>query len=847
MVNSKPLPQPFLLLTERYSPYIKYIIFIALFFVLVTGTSGCVTLADPEASQEYTADRIGVVDVQTSLGQSFFSRRPNLNAITLWLTSPSGQVNTTNGLVKKTIKVELFHSPIDINPVFSTFITAPASASNAQISINIAGIKEPAGQSYYLLLSTSTGPFFMNGRLEDAYPQGQAYINTSPINADIAFRLSYDYDPAALLQDIKSFLSNSWLIIPLLTLLWLPGWLLLELSGLRNHFDLGEQTAISIGISLALVPVIMLWTTVLKLNWSRQAVLFVTGFLIAILIFRFVYLYLGSRKNKLTTNGTQTGIKTSRREDLTRLFSNQAILLVLIFLISLVVRLVMIRDLATPAWVDAVHHALITRLILINGAFPSSYLPYLDISPSSYHPGFHSIAASFVWLTNLDLPHSLLILGQVLNALSIFSVYLVTKTITRNSTAGIFAAIITGFLSPMPAYYTSWSRYTELTGLLLLPVVLALFQIWLDGDVEKKSGWILGLSAVTAAGLFMIHYRVLAFLACLVFAYVIYRITFGRGHNRVKITRIVLFIIVMAIASIVLVIPWFIPTLQSTLIPRLNTPDTGPSGPFQDFSWPYLTAALGKQALVLAGLGLLWSVIKQRSIAFILTLWLLILFLLANLDVFKLPGSGLITNLSVEIFLFIPISILGGYFLSQLLITWKELIPYRFIILFNILLFIIFGSIPYIGSKQLVAILNPITILSRQPDLSAMEWVSEHIPENQTIVINPFAWGYGLYAGNDGGYWIEPLTGRLTLPPPVLYGLTTSASEISQLSQDIISASNNPAALRDLLISRDLHYIFIGARGGFIPPQKLASSGLFELLYHQDGVWILSVKPVNAK
>jgi hypothetical protein len=843
MANSKPLTQPFHLLTESNSLYIKYNALIILFFLLITGTSGCVTLDDPEASQEYTADRIGVVDAQTSLGQSFFSRRPNLNAITFWLTSPSGQVNTTNGFEKKTIKVDLFLSPNDINPVFSTYITTPASASNAQISINVTGLKEPAGQSYYLLLSTNTGPFYINGRLEDAYPLGQAFINASPINADIAFRLSYDYDPAALLQDIKSYLSNSWLIIPLLTLLWLPGWLLFEFSGLRTHFDLSEQTAISVGISLALVPVIMLWTTVLKLNWSRQAVLFVAGFLIAIFIFRFVYIYLISRRNKLLLNGTQSGIKTAWRERLTCLFSNHAILLVLIFLISLVVRLVMVRDLATPAWVDAVHHALITRLILINGAYPSNYLPYLDFSPSSYHPGFHSIAASFVWLTKIDLPHSLLILGQVLNAFSVFSVYLVTKTITRNSAAGIFAAFITGFLSPMPAYYTSWSRYTELTGLLLLPVVLALFQIWLDGDVEKKSGWILGLGAVTTAGLFMIHYRVLAFLACLVFAYVIYRLTFGRIYNRVKITWIVMFLIVMAIVSIVLVIPWFIPTVKSTLIPRLNSPVTGPSGLFQDFSWPYLTAALGKQALVLACLGLLWSVIKQRSIAFILTLWLLILFLLANLDVFKLPGSGLITNLSVEIFLFIPISILGGYFLGQLLVSWKELIPYRFIILSNILLFIIFGSIAYIGSRQLVAILNPITILSRQADLPAMEWVTEHIPENETIVINPFAWGYGLYAGNDGGYWIEPLTGRLTLPPPVLYGLSTSASEISQLSQGIISASNNPAELRDLLVSQDLHYIFIGARGGVIPPEKLASSGLFELLYHQDGVWILSVKP----
>jgi hypothetical protein len=843
MVRNNPYFQHSDLIPTKNSSHIKYFALIILLLFLIIATSGCVTLSDPEASQEYSADTVGVLDAQTSMGQSFISRRPNTNGITLWMATVTLPTNVTSNSLNNTIRVRLFNSPDDINPIFSTYITLPASANNTQISIDIPRLKGAAGQSYYLLLTTDAGSYHIKGRLEDAYPSGQAYTNSTPINADIEFRLSYDYGPTELLDDLKSYLSNSWLIIPLLTLLWLPGWLLLDISGLRRNFDLGEQTAISIGISLALIPVVMLWTTVLKLVWSREAVLFVAGFLIALFIVRLVYLSIISRRNKHPSSIVEPGPKPTWRQRVPALFSNPSILIVLIFLVSLVVRLVMVRDLATPAWVDAIHHALITRLILINGAYPSTYLPYLDFSPSMYHPGFHSIAASFVWLTNLDLSKSLLILGQVLNALCVFSVYLITKTLTRSSTAGIIAAFITGFLTPMPAYYTSWSRYTELTGLLLLPVVLALFQSWLDGEADKKSGWIIGLGALVAAGLFMIHYRVLAFLACLLLVFVIYRIAFGRGQNHVTTGRIVMFVISIAFVSIVLVVPWFVPTLTSTLLPRLNAPVSGPSGAFQDFSLPYLTSALGMQALVLAGLGLLWSIIKHRSIAFILTLWFFLLFLLANLDFLKLPGSGLISNISVEIILFIPISILGGYFIDQLLLSWKELVPNRFISLSYVFVFILFGFVAYLGSKQLVSILNPITILSRQADLPAIEWVSEHIPNDETIVINPFAWGYSLYAGNDGGYWIEPLSGRLTIPPPVLYGLDQHAGEISQLSQEIIASSSDPAEMRDLLISQNLHYIFTGAKGGVIPPEKLASSGLFSLLYHQDGVWILSVKP----
>jgi hypothetical protein len=351
------------------------------------------------------------------------------------------------------------------------------------------------------------------------------------------------------------------------------------------------------------------------------------------------------------------------------------------------------------------------------------------------------------------------------------------------------------------------------------------------------------LGAIAAGGLLMIHYRVVAFLACLILAYFVYHLAFERQFNHNKPASVVLFIISMALLSIVFVLPWIIPMLKTAVLPRLSTPVTGSVGPFADFSWPYLTSALGKQAIALAGLGLLWSAIKKRRIAFVITLWVLLLFVLANLDVLKLPGSGLITNISVEIILFIPISILGGYLIDQVAINWKELIPTRFNNLVYIILIILLSFAAYVGSKQLVAILNPVTLLSRQADLPAIQWVSEQIPENETIVINPFAWGYGLYAGYDGGYWLEPLSGRLTLPPPVLYGLGDGSREINQLTQQIISSSADPPALRDFMLTHDLHYIYTGARGGVIPPEKLASSGLFTLLYHQDGVWILVVKP----
>jgi hypothetical protein len=367
--------------------------------------------------------------------------------------------------------------------------------------------------------------------------------------------------------------------------------------------------------------------------------------------------------------------------------------------------------------------------------------------------------------------------------------------------------------------------------------------LWLDEKLKGKTIWIILLGAIAGGGLFMIHYRVLVFLVVLIISYVLIQIIPKKQSRQAKPARVLLFVLSMAFLAMILVFPWLIQTLKEILIPKVNLQVTASVSFFQDFSWPFLTSALGKQAMVVAGLGLLWSLIKRRSFSFIISLWVLLIFLLANLDALKLPGGGLITNLSVEIMLFIPISILAGYMIDQILSHWMVLIPKRLIIPSIVLIYLLFGFIAYSGARQLIPIINPVTILSRNADLSAIEWVSRHIPENETIVINPFSWGYGIYAGNDGGYWIEPLTGKLTLTPPVLYGLGSGIKEINQQSQQVWSLSPDPAKLWEYLTSQHMHYVYIGARGGVIPPEKLASSGLFDVLYHQAGVWIFSIKP----
>jgi hypothetical protein len=132
----------------------------------------------------------------------------------------------------------------------------------------------------------------------------------------------------------------------------------------------------------------------------------------------------------------------------------------------------------------------------------------------------------------------------------------------------------------------------------------------------------------------------------------------------------------------------------------------------------------------------------------------------------------------------------------------------------------------------------------RQADRPALEWIETNLPDNETVLINPFLWGYGIYAGQDGGYWITPLAGRKTLPPPNLYsmGNPQDIENISRSCQLVLDKGKDPAALHELMRLQGVRYIYSGRRGGVLSPKALQESTLFNLVYAQDGVWIFEAR-----
>jgi hypothetical protein len=675
------------------------------------------------------------------------------------------------------------------------------------------------------------------GRGEDAYASGTAYRDGAPIDADLAFRLSYDYGWAAAWGDLAGALRQVWLIFPLLAVLLLPGWFLLSVipnTAGEKDGDSSQWLALASGLSLALVPLLMAWTSLLNLPWSRPWILFVLGVMTAVVLWRIPW-----------------GKRHHFRIDLYDLA------LLGIFLGALFVRWIMVRDLASPAWVDSIHHGMLTHLIQDHGGYPANYLPYLDIDGARYHPGFHALLATYLWLSGQDLQTGMLFFGQVLNALSVYAVYLITVTLTHERRAGIIAAAITAFFSPMPAYYASWGRYTELAGLLILPSAFAWVRASTHRTAGRKIPWgSMALAAIAAAGLFLVHYRVIAFFGCLLLAYfagqaILQAIKYLRTQQilrlhetEVDFKRVAGLIALIAVASLAFLLPWLPSTLSQLIFPKAALWGGSEGALFNGFAWSFLVTAQGTTTLYLAGLGFFLGLARKSLVSLTNLIWVALLFLLSNLNLLGWMRS-FINNLSVEIMLFIPISALGGFLIGDGTRLAQRFLPKSWVkFVLGCLAGLAILACGFAG-RQLVTILNPITFLARLADRPSLAWIEANIPQDETILVNPFNWGYGIYAGNDGGYWITPVTGRKTIPPPVLYGMDNNLERIRRINrfcQQVIDNAQNASHLHSMLLEQGIRYIYIGARGGILSPRLLQDSGFFQVDYHQGTTWVFQVK-----
>lgn len=785
--------------------------------LLALALTGCVARFDPDTMQPQAEVEAPPVYGTHTAGQTFIAARPNLCAIKLAWQEPTGIAG----------------------PVVLHLRSDPASATDlARVEISAGGqpaaywrfppIPDSRGREFYLLVeaprTTADHPLRLRGVAHDVYTPGSAYADGLLWPGDLTFRAFYDYDLPMLLEDLSRGLGEVWLLLPAAALFWAPGFLLLQCwPAARRRFDGWEQVALALGLSLAVVPLLLLWITLLggALRVATARVLFGGCGVAAVVV-------AGAR---LRHHASRSTFHASRS-------TFHASLVALVLGAGLAVRLLAVRDLSLPAWVDSVHHTMVARIIAESGRVPASYEPYIAVQDAIYHYGFHASVAGFTWLSGKALPQAMLLVGQVFNVAMALQVYLLARWLTRRWWTAFFAALIVALLSTMPAYYVSWGRYTQLSGLLILPVA-SILTIEAAGQRDRRAA-ALGLLAL--AGLILTHYRVFAFYVCFVAAWWLVELASHPRAWRIRLRELGWYV-ALALVTLAVLMPWILDVAAGLWLRAFIRWGSLPSPAYRDFSWGYVSAGFDRYMLTVGALSAVVALVERHRFSGVLLLWMGALFIITNPSLLGLPGEGLVNNVAMLIAWFIPLAIWCGFLGDELLSSWLAALKGKWRTACYLLVTGVLVILSVAGVRRQITIVNPDCVLTIQADVEALAWIESHIPAGSRFLINARPWYKRTYIGTDGGYWITPLTQRTTTTPPALYPLGSSDEvlRVKEFNQQVEALAADAAGLWALLRREGVDYVYVGALGGPLDLEALRADPGFRLLYTGGRVHVFEV------
>ena len=511
------------------------------------------------------------------------------------------------------------------------------------------------------------------------------------------------------------------------------------------------------------------------------------------------------------------------------------IFLLLLLATGLAVRLLAVRDIVFPPWVDSVRHGLITAVMSQSGQTitTTGYAPYLPVDRFPYHFGFHTISSSLVLLTNWEIPRLLLGLGQLLNALLPLTVYTGGWLLTRQRRAGLLAAFLVAIPLFFPAYYATWGRYTQLTAMLLLPVLLGLTWRLVRGARRWHSDW--WLVGLLATGLFLIHFRVFVFY--MPFAGLVWLWSRGRNGR---------FLWLAAGASLLLLTPQLLYLLQNSkpeqrLSTRLPGYTAFPTA-YYEAGWDQFFLWLAGGLLLLVLLSWLWRYRTWTAVPLLLAVWTgVILFALSG-DYLGFPSINLVNLNSYYITTFLPLALVLGSVGNQFWRwLWRQAEP--IVVAGLLLLAPLATAITLFGLQQQITILNEQTILAQPADAEALAWLHANLPGDAMIAVNSWLWLGNTWSGQDGGAWIVPLTSRQTTTPPADYIYSRTLVDFVNPFNEAATAVQDwrtPEAA-DWLREQGITHIFIGIRGDLLDPAELLQNPGVELIYGRNGTFVFEL------
>mgnify|MGYP007061387913 FL=1 len=610
-----------------------------------------------------------------------------------------------------------------------------------------------------------------------------------------------------------------------------PGYALLVLLAPCKNWDFVERLCAASGLSIIVAPFLLYGSTYIGTKLTPLSLVIILLLMACVCIWDWWRRVIAWRRaeKKATPLGSW--------------------LLLGIFVLTLGTRIWIVRDVTYPLWTDSYHHTIITELIADLGKIPSSYRPYVPVDYFTYHFGFHTLSAYFHWLSGIPVPRSVVLVGQILNALVVPTGYVLIRRLFEKRSTGVIAALVTGLLSHMPTFFVNWGRYPQLTGQILLPVLMAFTLDVVNGEKPCKRKLL--LLGIGIAGLFLVHIRVFLFycmFAALVFIF--QWVALWRSHQSARMRSLFLKPVYLGVIMLIVLLPWLWRFLQGYGAAVIQEVQQGyqPQRDYFYFRWQtqYLTdLGMRLDLLLLAGLGIVWGFFKHEKRVYLIFAWVCMLFCAANS--YLLNITPLISNVIVIIALYLPCAVLIDYVVTELAYVIRNLVQTRLALrrFLRHATAIAFVGLCVWGMIYQTKLLAPENNFVYAEDMQAMHWIQANIPDDALFYVSVHFWTPIVAHGLDAGYWLSYLTGRETIMPSEVYssdGNPEYIAFINNRARDLLEAET-PEALWQIMAKYGVTHVYIGYRKTYLNSDfLLGAPEYFEPLYALHGVWIFELK-----
>lgn len=803
--------------------------------LLVTVSAGCSPLVDSDQSV-VQPDLTLQLRPDHDVGQTFVAHHGGLREVRVRMSS--------SAMSEGEIVFYLRSAPESSVNLRTVTLSASQLPVSGEARFSFPPLQDSHGAHYYAVWTLAApediGSVEIAAGPADTYLNGAAYANHQPREAQLAFGLAYG--PFFVGLDLLSATVKwaGWLLCCAL-LFALLGYVLLRSLGVIEGLTPGTVLGLSVGIGLSIYPVLLVWSDAVGFSLGRLNV--------------WLPVLAAVATGVLILRGTSVqSVRTALRGLASGEVQVPDIVLLLVIGLVFAVRLVIIRTLDAPLWGDSVQHATIVQLMLDNGGLFSSWEPYASFDTFTVHFGFHSVTAAFVWLTGMGATQATLVMGQLLNGMSILTLYPLAERLAGGRRwAGVGAVLAAGLLSPMPGYYVNWGRYAQLAGQTILPVALWLFMEALQ---RRTRAWqLVVVAGFVLSGMALSYYRAPFYYAVFALVWVlgwVIRRVGGVTSWRDLIVRLV----GVGASGLLLSLPWLVQVASHSQLAGYVeaglTADFPLTRVLQEYEiWKQIYLFVPAFMLVMAGVSIVWSLVVRKYAVILILAWAAGLALLPAAKLLNLPMSNMLDNFAVLIALYMPVSLAIGFLFDNVSQVWNlDCRAFGRWLMAGIAL-----AVGIWGAREQMSILDLAHALVTRSDVKAMDWIADNTPDHALFLVE----GFSVYNGHsvvgaDAGWWIPMMAGRRNTIPPQ-YALLSEHPADPRYATNVVDIVNlgeagsldSTEAMR-LLCELGVTHAYVGQRQGLVgagvrqlySAESLSTSASFGLLHQLDRARIYS-------